>query len=201
MPKGSLEVICGSMFSGKTEELIRRLRRAEYAKLNVLTIRHGWDKRYSYTCIVSHDGGRRVAYALEGEGEKVDSLVKLAENYQVIGIDEAQFFPEETIPVLEELLEKGKRVILSGLDMDFRGEPFGPMPTLMAMADSVTKLRAICLNCGNEANFTQRLVDGKPASYDDPTVSIGAKECYEARCRSCYQGYKKAGEKVASASA
>lgn len=185
---GCLEVVCGSMFSGKTEELMRRLRRAEYAKKTVLTIKHQIDNRKSYSCIVSHDGDSREAYPISSCEEGLSALLKLVdETIDVVGIDEIQFFPEGTVPVIHEFIGLGKRVIVAGLDTDFRGSPFGIVPDLMAIADSVTKLHAICMVCGDEANHTQRLVDGIPARYDDSTILVGGEECYEARCRNCYK--------------
>jgi len=190
---GKLEVICGSMFSGKTEELMYRLRRAEYAKKAVITIKHKIDNRKSYSCIVSHDGAERQAFSITSCNEGIQTLTNIAEgqHVDVIGIDEIQFFPMETLPVLQGFVEAGIRVIVAGLDMDFRGEPFGVVPTLMAIADEVTKLRAVCMECGNEANFTQRLINGNPAGYDDETILVGGEECYEPRCRQCYQIDKK----------
>lgn len=185
--KGRLEVVCGSMFSGKTEELMRRLRRAEYARQNVLTIKHAIDNRKSYTCIVSHDGVEREAQPISGCEDGLDHLMSLVnEDIDVIGIDEIQFFPKEAVFLIERFVDQGKKVVVSGLDLDFRREPFGIVPHLMAAADSVTKLRAICMQCGEEANFTQRLINGRPARYEDPVILVGAEECYEARCRSCH---------------
>jgi len=185
--KGSLEVICGSMFSGKTEELMRRLKRAEYAKQKTITIKHHIDDRKSFSCIVSHDGNQRDAYPLGDTASSVEGLLTLAKDeVHVVGVDEVQFFPEQMIDVIERLIDNGKRVIVAGLDMDFRGEPFSIVPTLMAMADEVTKLRAICMKCGRDANFTQRLINGQPANYEDPTILVGARECYECRCRDCH---------------
>ncbi len=186
--KGSLEVICGSMFSGKTEELMRRLRRAEFAKQRVVTIKHQIDDRGSYTCIVSHDGDKREAIPLVDGEESLQALLDLAGNgATVVGIDEVQFFSIRVIDVIRQLVERGLRVIVSGLDLDFRGEPFGVMPTLLSIADKVTKLQAICVTCGRDAYHTQRLVNGSPAAYDDPTILVGASECYEARCRNCFE--------------
>jgi thymidine kinase len=188
MKKGKLEVICGSMFSGKTEELIRRLRRAEYANKNVLTIKHKIDDRGSYSCILTHDGEQREAYPITSCEEGMKALEKLVgSDIEVIGIDEIQFFPEHIVDVLMKLVDRGKRVLVAGLDMDFRSEPFGVVPRLLALADDVTKLRAICVVCGLDANFTQRLIDGEPAHYDDETILVGGKECYEPRCRNCYR--------------
>ncbi len=190
---GKLEVICGSMFSGKTEELMYRLRRAEYAKKNVLTIKHKIDNRKSYSCIVTHNGRKREAYPVTSCEEGVKTLAKLADDsIDIIGIDEIQFFPEEVVPVVQDCIDRGIRVIVAGLDMDFRGEPFGIVPSLMAIADEVIKLRAICMSCGNEANHTQRLINGLAANYEDETILVGGEECYEARCRNCYQINKKA---------
>ena len=185
--KGRLEVICGSMFSGKTEELMRRLRRSEYAKLQVITIKHAIDNRGAFSCIISHNGEKREAHPITDCDEGLSMLSKLVnEPVDVIGIDEIQFFSQETIRVIQQLVAAGKRIIVSGLDLDFRGEPFGIVPTLMALADDVVKLRAICMCCGADAFQTQRLVDGKPARYDDETICVGAKELYEARCRTCF---------------
>jgi len=187
--KGRLEVICGSMFSGKTEELMRRLRRAEYAKKKVLTIKHKIDNRKSYSCIVSHDGDSREACPITSCEEGLDALMDLVDpSVDVVGIDEIQFFPDGAISILKSFVDRGIRVIVAGLDTDFRGEPFGIVPYLMAIADSVTKLHAICMVCGEEANHTQRLVqDGTPARYDESTILVGGEECYEARCRECYR--------------
>jgi thymidine kinase len=187
MNKGRLEVVCGSMFSGKTEELMRRLRRAELAKQSVLTIKHYIDKRKSHTCLVSHDGRERDAFPLGETATGIEKIIELANrNISVIGIDEIQFFPIEIVEIVRTLVEQGKRVIAAGLDLDFKGEPFGIMPALMALADDVTKFHAICSLCGKEAMHTQRLVNGQPAKYDDPLILIGASECYEARCRNCF---------------
>jgi thymidine kinase len=185
---GKLEIICGSMFSGKTEELMLRLRRAEYAKKNVITIKHQIDNRKSFACIVSHNGVMREALPIGSCLDSLDILRNAAtESADVIGIDEIQFFPESVIPILLKMVTDGKRVILAGLDLDFRCEPFSIVPALMARACEVTKLRAICVVCGHDANFTQRLINGLPASYDDATILVGGEECYEARCRQCYK--------------
>ncbi|MEM1282561.1 MAG: thymidine kinase [Chlamydiota bacterium] len=186
---GKLEVVCGSMFSGKTEELMYRLRRAEYAKKNVITIKHKIDNRKSYSCIVSHDGGQREAYPISSCVEGLQALKGLIndQSIDVLGIDEIQFFPMETVTIIQRLVDDGIRVIVAGLDLDFRGEPFGIVPRLMALADEVKKLRAVCLSCGEEANFTQRLIDNEPARYHDETILVGGQECYEPRCRMCYE--------------
>lgn len=187
-PQGKLEVICGSMFSGKTEELVYRLRRAEYAKKKVVTIKHKIDNRKSYSCIVSHNGTQREAYPVTSCEEGLSRLREVASDHtvDVVGMDEIQFFPIETIPIIQQLIDDGTRVIVAGLDLDYRGEPFGIVPHLMALADSVTKLNAICMSCGEEAMHTQRLIDGNPASYHGETILVGGDECYEARCRQCY---------------
>lgn len=179
-----LEIICGSMFSGKTEELIRRLRRAEIAKQKIQVFKPKLDDRYGIQRVTSHNGLHVEAQAVEHARE----ILALTEpGTTVVGIDEIQFFDWEIAHVCQELADMGKRVIAAGLDMDFRGDPFGPMPLLMAQAESVRKLQAICVVCGMEASRTQRLVDGEPAAYDDPLIVVGASETYEARCRKCYQ--------------
>lgn len=186
--KGRLEVVCGSMFSGKTEELMRRLKRAEYAKQNVLTIKHKIDDRSGQSCIGSHDGQERFAFTIDNDQSNIEKILELANrNIHIIGIDEIQFFPREILDVVYVLIERGKRVIAAGLDLDFRGEPFGIMPALLAVADEVTKLKAICLKCGRDAHHSQRIVNGKPAKYDDPIIMVGASESYEARCRNCFE--------------
>lgn len=177
---GSLEVICGSMFCGKTEELIRRLRRARIAKQNVQAFKPAIDNRYEEAKVTSHSGLDVDAIPV---GSSAEILEKLDPKATVVGVDEAQFFDDGIVDVVEQLAESGLRVIVTGLDTDFRGEPFGKMPVLMARAEKVDKLRAICMVCGEEASRTQRLVNGKPAHYDDPIVVVGAQELYEARCR------------------
>jgi thymidine kinase len=177
---GSIEVICGSMFSGKTDELIRRLVRATIAKQKVQVFKPAIDVRYAAEKVTSHAGADYDAIPVEKSG---DILAKLDPDTTVVGIDEAQFMDNDVVRVAEELAELGKRVLVAGLDMDFRGEPFGPMPLLMSKAEQVDKLHAICMVCGEEAARTQRLVNGQPARYDDPVVIVGAAELYEARCR------------------
>jgi len=181
---GRVELICGSMFSGKTEELIRRVRRAEIARQKVQVFKPSLDDRYGVQHVTSHNGVNLGAVAVEDAHEILDLVQPDAE---VIAIDEAQFFDPEVASVCNTLAERGLRVIVAGLDMDFRGEPFGPMPMLMAEAEQVSKLRAICVICGREASRTQRLIDGQPAAYDDPVILVGAKEVYQARCRHCHQ--------------
>ena len=177
---GSIEVVCGSMFSGKTDELIRRLVRATIAKQKVQVFKPAIDIRYAVEKVTSHAGSDFDATPVKNS---MDILVRIDKDTTVVGIDEAQFFDAEIVQVAVELAARGVRVIAAGLDMDFRGEPFGPMPVLMSMAESVDKLHAICMICGDEASRTQRLVNGKPARYDDPVVIVGASELYEARCR------------------
>ena len=190
--KGKLEVICGSMFSGKTEELMRRLKRAEYAKQNVLPIKHHIDKRKSHTYIVSHDGRERAAFPIDDQSVSVEKIFELAnKNIDVVGVDEIQFFPNKIVDIIYQLVDQGKYVIVAGLDLDFRGEPFGIMPILMALADEVTKLKAICVLCARDAHHSQRIINGEPAGYDDPIIMVGAEECYEARCRECFKIDKK----------
>lgn len=181
---GSLEVICGSMFSGKSEELIRRMRRAELAKKKVLSVKHALDDRTTLDYVASHDGRTYQAIATSSPQEV---LLRARESYDIIGIDEVQFFPLDIIDIIMRLVHSGSRVIVAGLDLDFRGVPFSCMPTLLALADNVTKLKAICMTCGQEAHHTQRLVNGVPASFDEPIIMVGAQECYEARCRPCFK--------------
>jgi len=177
---GSIEVICGSMFSGKTDELIRRLVRATIARQKVQVFKPAVDVRYALEKVTSHAGSNFDALPVQAAAE---IRTKLDGDTTVVAVDETQFFDPEIVEVVQELAARGIRVLVAGLDMDFRGEPFGPMPTLMSMAESVAKLHAICMVCGDEASRTQRLVNGKPARHDDPVVIVGASEMYEARCR------------------
>jgi thymidine kinase len=177
---GSLEVITGSMFSGKTDELIRRLRRATIARQKVQVFKPVIDFRYAVEKVTSHAGTDYQAIPIQHSSE---ILSRLDGDTTVVAIDEAQFFDLELIPIAQQLADRELRVIVGGLDTDFRGEPFGPMPVLMALAEQVDKLQAICMVCGEPASRTQRLVNGVPARYDDPVVIIGAAEMYEARCR------------------
>ncbi|MCC9022627.1 thymidine kinase [Bacillus nakamurai] len=177
---GWLELICGSMFSGKSEELIRRVKRATYAKQEVKVFKPAIDNRYSEEAVVSHNGTSMTSHVISSSAEIWDHI---SESTDVIAVDEVQFFDESIIADLSLLADKGYRVIAAGLDMDFRGEPFGVVPNLMAMAELVTKLQAVCSVCGSPASRTQRLIDGQPASYDDPVILVGASESYEARCR------------------
>ncbi|MBK5107067.1 MAG: thymidine kinase [Anaerolineales bacterium] len=177
---GVVEVIVGSMFSGKTDELIRRLRRATIAKQKVQVFKPAIDNRFAEAKVTSHAGNDFAAQSIQSSSQLFEQLDA---DTTVVAIDEAQFFDPEIITIIQRLADDGKRVIVAGLDTDFRGEPFGPMPTLMAQAEVVDKVHAICMVCAEEASRTQRLLDGKPANYNDPVVVIGASELYEARCR------------------
>lgn len=177
---GRIEVICGSMFCGKTEELIRRVRRAVIARQKVQVFKPAIDNRYQAGAVSSHSGQNYDAHAVNTMDE-IEKLLK--PETTVVGIDEAQFFDASLVGFVDSLAERGVRVIVAGLDLDFRAEPFGPMPQLMAVAEDITKLHAICMVCGELASRTQRLVNGQPARYDDPIILIGAEEKYEARCR------------------
>jgi thymidine kinase len=177
---GSVEVVCGSMFSGKTDELIRRLRRAMIARQKVQVFKPAIDVRYAIEKVTSHAGADFDAIPVE---KAEDILTSLDADTTVVGVDEAQFFDNGILEVTTRLAERGIRVLVAGLDQDFRGEPFGPMPMLMAKAEHVDKLQAICMVCGEPASRTQRLVNGKPARFNDPVVIVGASELYEARCR------------------
>src|SRR5512135_428078 len=179
-----LEVIVGSMFSGKSEELIRRVKRAVIARRAVQVFKPAIDDRYGVEVVRSHDGDSFQARPVRSSQE-ILSLV-LPET-TVVGIDEVQFFDPAVVQVARDLVASGRRVICAGLDLDFRGEPFGPVPVLLALAERVDKLEAICVVCGEPATRTQRIVNGVPAFYDDPIIVIGAKEAYEARCRTCHE--------------
>lgn len=181
---GSIEVICGSMFSGKSEELIRRVRRAHFARLKVQVFKPAIDNRYSEDAVVSHNGTSVEAYPVSKSKEILELI---NEDTHCVAIDEVQFFDEEVSSVVQQLADQGYRVICAGLDQDFRGIPFGPIPQLMAIAESVTKLQAICVACGSPASRTQRLINGRPAHANDPIILIGAEESYESRCRRCHQ--------------
>jgi thymidine kinase len=181
--KGSIELVCGSMFSGKTEELIRRIRRAIIAKQKVQVFKPAIDKRFHVQQVTSHNGIGVDAYPVASSAEIHQHLDPQT---TVVAIDEVQFFDDGIIEICETLADRGVRVICAGLDMDFRGEPFGPMPWILARAEDVLKLHAICVICGDEASRTQRLIDGHPAAYNDPIVLVGASEVYEARCRECH---------------
>ncbi len=182
---GSIEVISGVMFSGKSEELIRRVRRAIIARRRIQVFKSHLDDRYSGVFTVASHDGRTV------EALPVDSALQISQQIDatadVVAVDEAQFLDNGIIDVATALAAAGVRVILAGTDTDFRGEPFGPMPGLMAVADLVEKLQAICVVCGGPATRNQRLIGGRPARYDSPTIMVGGQETYEARCRHCHQ--------------
>ncbi len=181
---GWIEVIAGVMFSGKSEELIRRVRRAVIARQKVQVFKSHLDDRYGVYSVTTHDG-------IAVEAQPVSSSVEIAEKVKpdttVVAIDEAQFLDHGIVAVATALAERGVRVILAGTDTDFRGEPFGPMPQLLAIAERVDKLHAICVRCGDPACRNQRLINGKPAPYDSPTIMVGGSESYEARCRHCHE--------------
>jgi len=174
--KGSIEVITGSMFSGKTEELIRRLRRAQFAGLKVEIFKPSVDKRYSETRVVSHDDKSIISTPVDN----ASAILLLAGDCHVVGIDEAQFFDNSIVEVCNTLADDGIRIVIAGLDMDFSGKPFGPMPALLAIAEFVTKVHAICMRCGNLAQYSFR------KSEDDKVVLLGEKNLYEPLCRNCY---------------
>ena len=180
LQKGWIEVICGPMFAGKSEELIRRVKTLSYAHQKIVACKPAIDNRYDKSAIASHDGEKYQAFAIKSAE---DILPLVESDVQVVAIDEVQFFKDSIVSICESLADRGVRVIVAGLDTDFRGEPFGVMPLLLARAEFVTKLSAACTVCGCAATRTQRLVDGKPANYDDPIILVGAKESYEARCR------------------
>jgi thymidine kinase len=181
---GQITVICGSMFAGKSEELIRLARRALYAKKRVQVFKPQIDSRYHETMVVTHMGVKHEAVPVASVS---DLRAKVDPGSHVILIEEAQFFDQQLVDLAVELADRGQEVILAGLDQDFRREPFGPMPRLLAVADEVVKLRAICMKCGEPASHTYRVIDGKPAHWDDPVILIGATESYEARCRRCFE--------------
>lgn len=181
---GQIVVICGSMFAGKSEELIRRARRALYAKKRVQVFKPAIDNRYDEAMVVTHMGVKHEAVPVS----TVEQLKrKISSDTQVVLIEEVQFFDSSIVPLAVQLADRGVEVILAGLDQDFRREPFGPMPSLLAIADEVVKLRAICMKCGAPASHTYRAIDGRPAHRDDPIILIGATEAYEARCRNCFE--------------
>ena len=183
-PAGSLTVITGSMFSGKTEELIRLVRRAMHARRRVQVFKSSLETRCGTTLIRTHDGVQFEAHSVSDSAELESRIDTKA---QVIAIEEVQFFDEPVVSLCERLADRGLDVFVAGLDQDFRGQPFSFMPRLLAVADNVIKLHAICKKCGGEASRTQRLIDGRPAAWDDPIILIGAAESYEARCRRCHE--------------
>ena len=182
---GWIECICGSMFSGKSEELLRRIKRGVIAKQKVLLFKPSIDNRYDENRVSTHNGNSYDSISIEKSSD-ILNFVKDT-NYDIIGIDEIQFFDNDIVKIINKLADDGIRVIVAGLDMDFKAEPFHPMPEIMAISEMVTKLHAVCNKCGKEARRSQRLINGKPAKYDDPIVVIGASESYEARCRHCHE--------------
>lgn len=185
---GSIEVICGPMFAGKSEELIRRVKRLEYAKKNILVFKPTIDNRYAEDKIVSHNKNYTSSINIKNAKE-ILNYVK--DETDAIVIDEVQFFDHELINIVNNLANNGKRIIVAGLDCDFKGKPFGIIPKLLAIADSITKLTAICVVCGENATKTQRIINGKEAFEDEPTILIGATESYEPRCRNCHKVLKR----------
>ena len=182
---GWIECICGSMFSGKSEELLRRIKRGVIAKQKVLLFKPSIDNRYDENRVSTHNGNSYDSISIEKSSD-ILNFVKDT-NYDIIGIDEIQFFDNDIVKIINKLADDGIRVIVAGLDMDFKAEPFHPMPEIMAISEMVTKLHAVCNKCGKEASRSQRLINGKPAKYDNPVVVIGASESYEARCRHCHE--------------
>src|SRR5207247_1730725 len=176
---GWLEVVCSPMFSGKSEELIRRLRRAEIAGYRALVVKPHLDSRYDVGHVVSHAGAKMRAVSADSAA----AVARLASGYEAVGIAEVQFFDDGIVDVVERMVAAGVRVIAAGLAQDFRGLPFAAMPTLLCVADFVDKLQAVCHRCGGPGTLTQRLVDGQPAPFDGETIQIGALDSYEARCR------------------
>ncbi|HSQ88806.1 thymidine kinase [Romboutsia sp.] len=184
---GYIEVVIGPMYSGKSEELIRRVKRAKIAKQNIVVFKPKIDDRYSKEDVVSHSGDSVNAIPINSSKEIYDFIDNKT---QVVGIDEVQFFDEKIVEIAVDLADKGIRVIAAGLDMDFKGEPFGPTPKLLAISEFVDKIQAICSVCGQPATRSQRLINGEPARYDDPIIQVGAVESYEARCRKCHVVYR-----------
>ncbi|MGL4732173.1 MAG: thymidine kinase [Fusobacteriaceae bacterium] len=180
---GWIEVVTGSMFSGKSEELIKRLRRVRYGKQSLVVFKHSSDKRYDEVKLASHSQNFIEAIPANSVEEMYRIVKEEYPDVEVIGVDEVQFFGHEVVEFCEAMANEGKRVIVAGLDQDFRGEPFKPMDELLAKAEFVDKFNAICMVCGSPASKTQRLVNGEPAFYDDPIIMVGASESYEARCR------------------
>lgn len=180
---GWIEVVSGVMFSGKSEELMRRVRRATLARRNVQVFKSQLDDRYGIREVVSHDNGRLGAQMVSSSA---DLMARVKQDTQVLAVDEVQFMDDGIVAVANALADRGVRVIMAGTDMDFRGQPFGPIGALLAVAEKVDKLQAICVKCGELATRNQRLIDGKPAPAEGPTIQVGGLESYEARCRACH---------------
>lgn len=186
--KGRIEVITGCMFASKTKELINRAQLAEIAEKNVMAFKPHVDDRYNEDRITTHDGGELPATPIKSDSEGMEKLQEeITDDTDVIVIDEANFFCDVLVSTVEQLADDNYRVILSGLDQTFRGDPFEPLPKLLALADHIEKRRAICESCGNAATRTQRLINGEPAPSDSPTIDVGGDEKYEARCRKCHE--------------
>jgi thymidine kinase len=181
---GWIETISGCMFAGKTEELIRRIKVLEFAKKEIMVFKPQIDNRYSDSKVVSHAGSSVESHVINDAAEILEMVKPTT---QVVAIDEAQFFDDNICDVANELADRGIRVMCAGLDTNFKGEPFGPMPLLITEAEFVTKLAAVCNKCGAPATRTQRIINGRPASYNDPIILVGASESYEARCRHCHE--------------
>jgi thymidine kinase len=181
---GSISVICGPMYSGKTEELIRRIRRANYSKQKVHVFKHAIDDRYDAQCVTSHLGDKVEATLIQDHRQLLENILP---DTKVIAIDEVQFFAIEIVSLLLELRNQGYDIIAAGLDLDFRGVPFGPMPYLLALADEIIKLRAVCAKTGKEAQYSQRLIDGRPAHHTDPVILVGASDSYQARSKEAFE--------------
>ena len=182
---GSIEVICGSMFSGKTEELLRRVKRAQIARQKIQVFKPMIDSRYSAEHVQSHDANKVLSRPVE---KAHDILALVEDTTRIVGIDEAQFFDDSIVEVAQKLANRGVRVICAGLDMDFRGQPFGPIPKLLAVAEDVTKLFAVCMVCGGAASRSQKTAAPTGQNFSDgKTIAVGAKEMYEARCRFCHE--------------
>ena len=192
---GWIEVISGVMFSGKSEELIRRMRRAVIARKKVQVFKSHLDARYAGIYQVSSHDGRTVEAIPVDTTDQI--MARLSSQTQVVGIDEAQFLDSGIVELVTALAQRGLRVIVAGTDLDFRGEPFGPMPQLLAIAELVDKLHAICVVCGGPASRNQRLINGRPARYDSPTIMVGGQETYEARCRACHKVPRRDEDQVA----
>jgi thymidine kinase len=184
---GYIETVIGPMYSGKSEELIRRIKRAKIAKQNIVVFKPKIDDRYSKEDVVSHSGDSVNAIPINSAKEIYNFIDSKT---QVVGIDEVQFFDEQIVEIAVDLADKGIRVIAAGLDMDFKGEPFGPTPRLLCVSEFVDKIQAICSVCGQPATRSQRLINKEPARYDDPIIQVGAVESYEARCRKCHVVYR-----------
>jgi thymidine kinase len=189
---GTLELIVGSMFSGKSEELIRRVKRAVIARRAVQVFKPAIDDRFGHEVVRSHDGDSFVAHPVRSSA---DVMARLDPATSVVAVDEVQFMDGGIVDVCRTLARDGRKVICAGLDLDFRGEPFGPVPALLALAERVDKLQAICVVCGEPGTRTQRIVNGVPADFDDPVILIGAQESYEARCATCHEVPRRAAAK------